>query len=103
MIIAVVRLFHSPLIQTLMRLQEFITYQEKEQLQYLCFNGVCVADRETADTLILLYQLADFYVEVHHHKHSFEIVKLVSFDSDSTLDVYLEKIDVSELLDAAFH
>lgn len=86
-----------------MGLQEFTARTEEEQLQYQCYYGVCVADRETDEALVLLYQIADFYVEIYHHRWNFQIIKLFSFESDDVLDVYLDKVNVSALLENAIH
>ena len=80
-----------------MTLQHFRKLSETHQYHRLLTEGVCVGERITRDTQVLLFQIARFYVEVAFSKDTDEAVSARSFESTDELAPYLEAIDLSEL------
>jgi hypothetical protein len=80
-----------------MTLQHFRKLSETHQFHRLLTEGVCVGERATRATQILLFQIARFYVEVEFSKDTDEAVSARSFESTDELTPYLEAIDLSEL------
>ena len=79
-----------------MHFNEFLQLNETEQVELLWYNGEQIGRRKENDYLILLYQVEGFYVEVFYHRKQRVIKHYMSFDcSDSRLEAYLEKIDIS--------
>src|SRR5690349_16754553 len=81
-----------------MKLETFAGLDQEDQLDYLIHKGVCISDRETKTTIVLLYQIHGFYVELYHNIDSHEIERLRVFSSLFSLDPYLEQINISSLL-----
>jgi len=63
------------------------------------WNGVCIGSRKDDDHNILLFQVDNFYVEVFYQREKNEITNFRSFTSTDQLELYLSKIDISDLLD----
>ena len=80
-----------------MTLQYFRKLSETHQFHRLLTEGVCVAERMTKDTQVLLFQMERFYVEVAFSKDTDEAVNARSFESTDELTPYLEAIDLSDL------
>ena len=81
-----------------MHFNDFLQLNETEQVELLWYNGEQIGRRKEDDYLILLYQVEGFYVEVFYHRKERMIKKYLSFDcSDSRLDTYLEKVDISPI------
>ena len=81
-----------------MHFNEFLQLNETEQVELLWYNGEQIGRRKEDDYLILLYQVEGFYVEVFYHRKERAIKKYMSFDcTDSRLNTYLEKIDISPI------
>ena len=70
----------------------------RAQLRITLFYGVCIAERATRLSQVFLYQLEGFYVEVHHHKESAEVLFLSFFESTDRLTPYLLQLDLEVLL-----
>lgn len=81
-----------------MTLYFFQLLPEQEQIAVLYELGVFIGKRKEAFSIILLYQLESFYVEVHYRKYRSHVKKLHCFDSTELLDPYLEQIDVENLV-----
>lgn len=81
-----------------MTLQYFRRLSETKQFRRLMTKGVCVGERVTADTQMLLFQLDYFYVEVTFNKYTDEPLSARSFESTDELAPYLQSIDLSGLL-----
>jgi hypothetical protein len=77
-----------------MTLQHFNTLSQHKQHRNLLVNGVWLADRQTQESTVLLFQLDSFYVEIYFSKPGDEIIQSISFDSVDFLDPYLEDIDL---------
>ena len=81
-----------------MHFNDFLQLNETEQVELLWYNGEQIGRRKEEDYLILLYQVEGFYVEVFYHRKERMIKRYLSFDcSDSRLDTYLEKVDISPI------
>jgi len=81
-----------------MHFNDFLQLNETEQVELLWYNGEQIGRRKEEDYLILLYQVEGFYVEVFYHRKERMIKKYLSFDcSDSRLDTYLERVDISPI------
>jgi hypothetical protein len=80
-----------------MTLSEFNTWDEIKQAEALLNDGVMVAERAYKQFNILLYQVKDFYVEVYYNT-TFSIIQgFRGFDSMTSLDPYLQEIDITSL------
>jgi hypothetical protein len=77
---------------------EFQLLQIDEQLDVLYEHGVYVGKRKEDRTVVLLYQLEVFYVEVFYIRHRYHPAKLKCFRSTSLLDPYLDEIAVEHLV-----
>lgn len=81
-----------------MMLYDFQLLPEDKQIEALYQSGVYIGKRKEDFSIILLYQLESFYVEVYYRKYRSHVKKLHSFDSTELLDPYLEHIDVENLV-----
>jgi hypothetical protein len=79
-----------------MTIFQFDELSEADQAAILWSQGQLVANREVSGDKVLLYQVDSFYVEVH--KVSNEIERIFSFCNTDLLLPYLEKIDISPIL-----
>jgi len=61
-------------------------------------SGVAIADRQTENYNIVLFQIEGFYMEVFCDRQSHDIERLEVFSSVEQLKLYLEEIDIDELL-----
>ena len=86
------------IIYTGMTFNDFIALDETSQEEVLAGKR-CVWGRDEGKFKVLLYQLSSFYVEVYYHKEHKEIKKLLPFEDTDLLAPYLNKIDISELID----
>lgn len=80
-----------------MNTREFNGMDDVRQAETLLNEGVVIAERLYKEFRILLYQVRHFYVEVYFHKKFDMIQGFRSFESMSSLDPYLEEIDISDL------
>ncbi len=80
-----------------MKFAEFKTMDLYEQAGIICEEGVLLAERNEDDSLIVLYSVGSFYVEVFYRTSDSEIVKFRSFQSIQFLDPYLQQIDLDAL------
>ena len=81
-----------------MTLQDFQLLPEPRQIDELYESGVYLGKRKEAFSIILLYQLEGFYVEVYYRKYRSHVKHLHCFESTELLDPYLEQIDVENLV-----
>lgn len=78
-----------------MTLQHFNKLSQHKKHRNLLVNGVWLADRQTEEATVLLFQLDSFYVEIFFSKQDDDITQSNCFDSVDYLDPYLEDIDLS--------
>jgi len=81
-----------------MTLQDFQLLPEARQIDELYQSAVYLGKRKQASSIILLYQLESFYVEVYYRKYRSHVRHLHCFESTELLDPYLEQIDVENLV-----
>jgi hypothetical protein len=81
-----------------MTMYDFQLLPEQQQIETLYKVGVYIGKRREGVSIILLYQLESFYVEVVYRKYRSHIKQLHCFDSTESLDPYLEQIDVENLV-----
>lgn len=81
-----------------MRLQEFNLLSLEQQQNALLRSGVFLGERKDPPLRMMLYQLDSFYVEVYFLSHYHKVGWFKGFDSVEELEPYLEKINVTELL-----
>ena len=81
-----------------MKMHDFQLLPEEEQIEILYQSGVFIGKQKQAFSIILLYQLESFYVEVVYTKYRNHVKHLHCFDSTEMLEPYLEQIDVENLV-----
>jgi hypothetical protein len=81
-----------------MMMHDFQLLPEQEQINVLYQCAVYVGKRKDTFSIILLYQLESFYVEVYYRKYRSHVRHLHCFESTELLDPYLEQIDVENLV-----
>lgn len=75
-----------------MRFSYFKTLSLPWQARIICECGVRLAERKTADIFIELYQIDNFYAEVHYRHSDSEVIKITSFHDVCYLDPYFSTI-----------
>lgn len=70
----------------------FSKLSEPIQYRLLLLKGVCVAERTVGNTLLLLFQLDHFYVEVAFDNNSDEVLSARSFEDTAELGPYLDDV-----------
>ena len=75
-----------------MKLLAFLSLSETEQYQLLFKDGTVVAERLEKPVLKKLYSLHHFYVEIHFHYGTEEILFKKVFKNGELLDNYLDQI-----------
>ena len=79
---------------------EFNLSSEEDKFCELWRNGVLIAERQTGLCKYELYQIDDFYVEQVSHRH-WNILKIAkTFKATRYLDPYLERVDISSLVNS---
>jgi len=77
---------------------DFQLLPEQHQIEILYHSGVYIGKRKERFSIIILYQLESFYVEVVYRKYRSHIKHLHCFESTELLDPYLAQIDVENLV-----
>ena len=78
-------------------LYEFNALNEFEKGSVLWNYGVHLSERFENKTGFSLYQINDFYVEVMYNGSINAITRFTSFKTSTKLQLYLDKIDISEI------
>ena len=78
-----------------MTLYEFNSLNDFEKGAALWEYGVHLTERFEGEIGYSLYQLNDFYVEVMYNEGKNVITKFTSFLTDTKLEPYLDKIDIT--------
>ena len=81
-----------------MRIHDFQLLPLSQQIDELYRSGVYLFKRTESSSIILLYQLESFYVEIYYRKYRSHIRYLHCFETTEHLDPYLEQIDVENLV-----
>lgn len=84
-----------------MVLDFFNTLPKKAQQEVLLAQGTFLTERTDGPFRIMLYQLDNFYVEVHFFNLYNKVAFFSAFESIEALEPYLETIDVSVMLQEA--
>lgn len=79
--------------------KEYNILNETDKVVFVSFLGALIDRRVEAEYGINLYSLYDFYVEVWRSRKHDEILHVRTFTDIEYLDPYLEKIELSILLD----
>jgi hypothetical protein len=81
-----------------MLLKDFKFENKQTKAKLLARNGVFLVKRRLDDHEVLLFQLGSFYVEMFFNVEEEEIGYIRIFESTDFLQPYLDKIDISALI-----
>jgi hypothetical protein len=81
-----------------MLLKEFKYEDKHTKKELLSRCGVYLAQRPQDDSLVLLFQIDAFYVEVFYDAEEQEVGYMRAFTSLDELDIYLRQIDITALM-----
>ncbi len=81
-----------------MTLYDFRMLSDTEQIDLLYKNGVYIGKRKQGSSIVVLYQLDAFYIEIFYRKYRSVITRMYCFASTILLNPYLDQIDVEELV-----
>ncbi len=81
-----------------MKFAEFKTMDLYDQASVICDEGVLLSERTEGESLVVLYGVGSFYVEVFYRSADSEILKFRSFQSVQFLEPYLDQIDIDPLI-----
>lgn len=81
-----------------MKMYDFQLLPRQDQIEVLYQFGSFIGKRKEDFSILLLYQLESFYVEVVYAKYRSQVKHLHCFDSTDLLEPYLEQIDVENLV-----
>ena len=84
-----------------MTLAEFNKLSTEEQQKTVLMRGVFLAERKDLPLRMMLYDMGNFYVEVFFLSRYNKVAWFNGFSSIKKLEPYLQKIDVSSLLQEA--
>jgi hypothetical protein len=80
-----------------MKLSEFITLSKEEKKVILFKQGAPIAKRLIPGYRVFLFQLSDFYVEIHCLVESKEIIEFLMFQNAEYLTPYLNAIRINNI------
>ena len=80
-----------------MKLSEFITLSKEEKKLILFKEGAPIAKRGIPGHNIFLFQLRDFYVEIHCSIENKEIEEFLMFRDAGFLTPYLNAIQINNI------
>jgi hypothetical protein len=80
-----------------MTLVEFTILGKQEQINVIKSKGTFLYVRQEAGIDVVLYQINSFYAEVFFESKNKKNIRIRSFEDTASLDVYLRKINISEL------
>lgn len=80
-----------------MTVVEFAVLGKREQINVIKRKGTFLYTRQEAGIDVVLYQIGGFYAEVFFESSNKKNIRIRSFDDMGSLDVYLRKINISEL------
>lgn len=78
-----------------LKLIKFLALDEKEQYRILFSKGAVVAERNDKPVVKKLYSLHSYYIEVHFHYGTEEILFKKVFKSGEILDTYLNDVKLT--------
>lgn len=77
---------------------EFKDLETAQQVELLYRNAAYISKRKEGTSILVLYQLDGFYVEIQYLKYRYYIARINVFASVDQLDPYLQAMDVEELM-----
>ena len=86
-----------------MKLAEFNKLETEEQQKAVLIQGVFLAERRDPPLRMMLYDMGSFYVEVFFLSRYNKVAWFNGFDNVKKLEPYLQKIEVSSLLQEALY
>ena len=81
-----------------MKLFDFSLLSQTEQLDVLYKEGIYLAQVKNSHSHRILFQYNGFYVEIVYKKYRSLVKTIRCFESTEHIDVYLQKIDIEELM-----
>jgi hypothetical protein len=84
-----------------MTLAQFNKLKIEEQQKAVLINGVFLGERKDPPLRMMLYDMENFYVEVFFLSRYNKVAWFNGFQSTKKLEPYLQKIDVSSILQEA--
>lgn len=84
-----------------MTLAQFNKLKTEAQQKAVLLQGVFLAERKDAPLRMMLYDMGNFYVEIFFLSRYNKVAWFNGFQSTKKLDPYLQKIDISSLLQQA--
>ena len=84
-----------------MTLAHFNKLKIEEQQKAVLINGVFLGERQDPPLRMMLYDMESFYVEVFFLSRYNKVAWFNGFKSTKKLEPYLQKIDVSSILQEA--
>ena len=82
----------------LMTITEFKLLDKDHQLAYTFEKGIYLMERKSRSFLVILFEVDRFYVETFSLRENGEVLMIRSSEATDILDFYLEKIDISEVV-----
>jgi hypothetical protein len=82
-----------------MQLKDFKFETKLNKARLLISKGVYLTKRNNGEHEILLFHLGSFYAEMFFHVEQTDVGYIRCFESTDLLQPYLDRIDVSDLLD----
>ena len=86
-----------------MTLTEFNKLSTEEQQKAVLMQGVFLAERKDPPLRMMLYDMGNFFVEVFYLRRNNKVAWFNGFNNTKKLEPYLQRIDVSSLLQEALH
>jgi hypothetical protein len=84
-----------------MTLAQFNKLKIEEQQKAVLINGVFLGERKDPPLRMMLYDMESFYVEVFFLSRYNKVAWFNGFQSTKKLEPYMQKIDVSSILQEA--
>ena len=84
-----------------MTLAQFNKLKIEEQQKAVLINGVFLGEHKDPPVRMMLYDMESFYVEVFFLSRYNKVAWFNGFQSTKKLEPYLQKIDVSSILQEA--
>ena len=81
-----------------MTLCEFERMDWCYRLDLLQKEGLYIGKKKWNGTTVLLYQLEEFYIELHYSTYRVDLAEVCCFTSTLLLDPYLEDILIEDLV-----
>ena len=80
-----------------MQFSYFKTLALPWQAHMICECGIRIAERIESESLIELYQIDSFYIEVYYRQSDNEILRINSFEDTDYLEPYFDKATLLDI------